>query len=42
MKLENGPDMTAETKQRLIELTKKHCSVSLTIDSHPKITLALE
>lgn len=42
MKLQNGPKMSEEARLRLIELTKKHCSVSLTIDSHPKITLAME
>jgi uncharacterized OsmC-like protein len=40
--LENGPELDAETKARIAELTKKHCSVSVTIAKNPEITLAME
>lgn len=40
--LENGPELTAEMKDRIAELTKKYCSVSVTIAKNPKITLVLE
>ena len=39
--LENGPEMNDEMKERLAELTKKYCSVSVTIAKNPKISLKL-
>jgi uncharacterized OsmC-like protein len=41
MRLENAPQLDADTQQRIIELTKKHCSVSVTIANNPSITLAM-
>jgi uncharacterized OsmC-like protein len=42
MSLENGPEMTDEIRDRVAELTKKYCSVSVTIAKNPKITLAMK
>lgn len=39
--LENGPELNEEMKCRLAELTKKYCSVSVTIAKNPKITLVI-
>jgi uncharacterized OsmC-like protein len=40
--LENGPELTDDMKARIAELTKKYCSVSVTIAKNPKITLAVK
>lgn len=40
--LENGPELTDDMKARIAELTKKYCSVSVTIAKNPKITLAMK
>lgn len=42
IKLENAAELTEEQKARLAELTKKHCSVSVTIQKNPTMTLRLE
>jgi uncharacterized OsmC-like protein len=42
MSLEGGPVLLQETKERLAQLTKKYCTVSVTIESHPEMTLVME
>ncbi len=41
MRLENGPELAAEAKERIVDLTKKHCSVSVTIAKNPGMTLTM-
>lgn len=42
LRVEGAPEMSAEQKARLVDLTKKHCSVSVTIANNPKITLGMD
>jgi len=39
MTVEGGPCQTEEAKERLAEIVKKHCSVSVTIAKNPSIKL---
>lgn len=42
LSLEGGPELEADVKTRIAQLTKKYCTVSVTIDRHPEITLVME
>jgi len=42
LSLEGGPELEAGVKARIAQLTKKYCTVSVTIDRHPEITLVME
>jgi uncharacterized OsmC-like protein len=42
LSLEGGPELPAETKERLAQITKKYCTVSVTIQKNPEITLVME
>ncbi len=42
MSIENTPTLTGEAKERIVDLVKKNCSVSVTIAKNPDITLKME
>lgn len=42
MSLEGGPELADDVKERLAQLTKKYCTVSVTISSNPEITLSMK
>lgn len=42
LSLEGGPELDSETKARIAQITKKYCTVSVTIEKHPDITLSME
>ncbi len=42
MSVESTPTLTEEVKERVVELIKKNCSVSVTIAKNPDITLKME
>ena len=42
LSLEGGPDLDAETKARIAQITKKYCTVSVTIEKNPEVALSME
>lgn len=42
LSLEGGPELDGETKARIAQITKKYCTVSVTIEKNPEITLSMK
>lgn len=42
LSLEGGPVLDEETKARIAQISKKYCTVSVTIERNPEITLSME
>lgn len=42
MILEGGPDLDDATRDRIAQITKKYCTVSVTIANNPEITLSMK
>ncbi len=42
LSLEGAPELDADTKARIVQITKKYCTVSVTIEKNPEITLSME
>lgn len=42
MSLEGGPELAEDVKERLAQLTKKYCTVSVTIANNPEIILSMK
>jgi uncharacterized OsmC-like protein len=42
MSLENAPTIAEDVKKRIVEMTEKNCTVSVTIANNPNITLTID
>ncbi len=42
LSLEGAPELDEETKTRIAQISKKYCTVSVTIERNPEITLSME